>query len=51
MNSKTLREVIALVAQQTGATAERITADTRLSEDLRVDGDDASDLLGIRDAI
>ena len=45
MKSGTLQEVINLVADQTGVSPSRITASTRIGEDLGVDGDDASDLL------
>lgn len=45
MKSETLQEVIGLVAEQTGVAPSRISAATRLGEDLGVDGDDASDLL------
>lgn len=45
MKSETLRRVIELVAEQTGVSPSRITAATRIGEDLGVDGDDASDLL------
>ena len=45
MKSETLQEVIHLVAEQTGVSPSRITASTRIGEDLGVDGDDASDLL------
>lgn len=45
MKSETLQEVIRLVAEQTGVSPSRITASTRIGEDLGVDGGDASDLL------
>ena len=45
MKSEKLQEVIVLVAEQTGVSPSRITATTRIGEDLGVDGDDASDLL------
>ena len=45
MKSETLQRVIELVAEQTGVSPSRITAATRIGEDLGVDGDDASDLL------
>jgi acyl carrier protein len=44
MKSETLQGVIELVAEQTGVSSSRITAATRIGEDLGVDGDDASDL-------
>jgi acyl carrier protein len=45
MKSETLQGVIELVAEQTGVSPSRITATTRIGEDLGVDGDDASDLI------
>ena len=45
MKFETLQELIVLVAEQTGVSPSRITATTRIGEDLGVDGDDASDLL------
>lgn len=45
MKSETLQGVIELVAEQTGVSSSRISAATRIREDLGVDGDDASDLL------
>lgn len=45
MNPAILQEVILLIAEETGVQPSRINAATRISEDLRVEGDDASDLL------
>jgi hypothetical protein len=45
MKSETLQNVIHPVAEQTGVSPSRITASTRIGEDLGVEGDDASDLL------
>jgi acyl carrier protein len=45
MKSETPQGVIELVAEQTGVSPSRISAATRIGEDLGVDGDDAADLL------
>ncbi len=45
MNPEILQQVIQLVSNQTGVETSRLTAETRLGEDLGVDGDDAADLL------
>lgn len=45
MKPETLQGVIELVAEQAGVSPSRLTATTRIGEDLGVDGDDASDLL------
>src|SRR5438067_2263147 len=44
MNESLTSEVIHFVAQKTGITSERITAETTLFGDLGVDGDDAREL-------
>ena len=45
MKSETIEVVIRFVAEETGVEPSRITAATRLGEDLGVDGDDATDLM------